>query len=115
MDDDEVEEDGEDVRAGFAVGDGFSGGGVRRPGGREDAGFDGGGDFHGVRYCIGAEELSVELREGVPDVVCFVGELDGEEGFEEGEELGRDFGLEGGHVAKSEEEADGLVMVSIRC
>jgi len=109
--DDEVEEHGENEGGGVAVGDAFAGRGRGRPCRAEDAGFDGGGDFGGVGFCVGEEELGVELREDVPDAVGFVGELHAEEGFEEGEEGGGDGGLEGGHVGEGEEEPDRLDML----
>ena len=73
MHDYEVQEHGEDVRRGIAVCDAFAVVGGRCPGGAEDAGFDCRVDFCGVGFCVGAEELGVELGEDVADAVCFVG------------------------------------------
>jgi hypothetical protein len=109
----EVEEHGEDEGGRVAVCDAFSGWRSRGPGWAEDAGFDGGVDFRGMGFCVGDEELGIELREDVSDTVGFVGELDAEECFEEGEKLRCDIGLEGGHVGKRQEEADGLCLSAL--
>lgn len=93
MDEDEGEEDCEDVRGGRAVCYALALFGRGRPGGAEDALFDGACDADGVGLVVGFEELLVELEEDVVDFCAFVGEGDGEEGFEEGDELGGDFGF----------------------
>lgn len=84
MHDYEVEEDGEDVGAWVAVCDGFLVWARRgSPGGGEDAGLDCRVYFGGVGFSVGAEELRVKLGEDIADAVCFVGELNAEESFEE--------------------------------
>jgi len=83
VDDDEVEEHGEDVGAGFAVGDAVGGRGRGRPRRAGDSVFDGRVDFGSVWLGVRLEKLGVELGENVSDACGFVGELHGEEGLEE--------------------------------
>jgi len=106
--DHEVEKHAEDKGAGVAVRYAFTGWRWRCPCGAEHAVFYGGCDFGDVGRGVGGEDLAFELREHVADAVGLVGELDAEEGFEEGNELGCDVGLEGGHVGEGEEAANGL-------
>jgi hypothetical protein len=61
----EVEEHGEDEGGRVAVCDAFSGWRSRGPGWAEDAGFDGGVDFRGMGFCVGDEELGIELDSSV--------------------------------------------------
>lgn len=107
VDDDEVQQDGEDVGAGLAVCDApVWGVGPRRPGWREDAGFDCGMDLCGVRPGVGAEQLRVELRKHVADAICLIGELYAEERLEEIEECWCNLRLKGRHVGKGKKQPD---------
>ena len=113
MHDNQIQEHSEYERTWVSVCDAFAWRGWRRPRGAEDAGFDCGVNFCGVGRGVGHENFTFELREHVADFGIFVVELDAEEALEEGDELWGDVALEGGHVGKGEELADGLCALAL--
>ena len=64
------------------------------PGRREYALFDPRVDLQSVRLGVRLEQLRVELAEHIPDSRRFVAELHAEEGFEQGEQVRGNLGLE---------------------
>lgn len=82
MHDDEVEKNFINTRRGVTVTATLDRG---SPGGGLDASSDGGREAVGVGLGVGFEEACIDLREEVTDSCCFVGEGDGEGGFEEGD------------------------------